>query len=138
MKKILVTTDFSVNSKAAMRFAVQLASQCDAALTFLHVHYILQPTSWNEATRAAYGKGETEKVQKELDSFVASLYKSLKVKPANYQCVIESSPFVDSTIMTYAADHAFDYLCISARGAGGWRKCLAPPPPTSSVNRRCR
>jgi nucleotide-binding universal stress UspA family protein len=34
MKKILVTTDLSVSSKAAMRFAIQLASQGDIALTF--------------------------------------------------------------------------------------------------------
>ncbi len=37
MKKILVTTDFSANSKAAIRFAIQLASQSDTALPFLHV-----------------------------------------------------------------------------------------------------
>ncbi|MCY7359433.1 MAG: universal stress protein [Rudanella sp.] len=122
MKKILVTTDFSVNSKAAMRFAIQFASQGDIALTFLHVQHIIRMTSWNEATYAAYEKGEVAKVRKTLDNFVDSVYKSLKINPTNHRCVIENSPFVDSTIMGYAADGIFDYICISARGAGMMEK----------------
>ena len=122
MKKILVTTDFSANSKAAMRFAIQLASQSDAALTFLHVQHVLRMTTWNEATYKAYEKGEVEKARETLNSFVDSVYKSLKINSKDYLCVIQNSPFVDSTIMTYAADHTFDYICISARGAGMMEK----------------
>lgn len=122
MKKILVTTDFSANSKAAMRFAIQLASQSDVALTFLHVQHIMRMTSWNEATYKAYEKSEVEKVQKTLDDFVHSVYKSLKISSQAHQYVIQNSPFVDSTIMTYAAVHTFDYICISARGAGMMEK----------------
>ena len=122
MKKILVTTDFSANSKAAMQFAIQLASQCDVELTFLHVQHIMRMTSWNEATYSAYEKSEIAQARKTLDSVVDSVYDHLKLNPVNQQCVIENSPFVDSTIMAYAADHAFDYICISARGAGMMEK----------------
>ena len=122
MKKILVTTDFSANSKAALRFAIQLASQSDAELTFLHVQHIMRMTSWNEVTYKNYEKVEIEKVQKTLDSFVDSIYKSLTISPKEYRCVIQNSPFVDSTIMNYAANHTFDYICISARGAGMMEK----------------
>ena len=122
MKKILITTDFSANSKAAMRFAIQLASQSDAALTFLHVQHVLRMTTWNEVTYKAYEKGEVEKARETLNSFVDSVYKSLKINPKDYLCVIQNSPFVDSTIMAYAADHTFDYICISARGAGMMEK----------------
>lgn len=118
MKKILVTTDFSANSKAAMRFAIQLASQSDAELTFLHVQHIMRMTTWNEETYKNYEKDEVEKADKTLNSFVDSIYKSLKINPKDHRCVIENSPFVDSTVMDYAADGAFDYICISARGAG--------------------
>ncbi|MDR6782771.1 nucleotide-binding universal stress UspA family protein [Pedobacter africanus] len=36
MKRILVTTDFSANSKAGLRFAIQLAAQNNYQLTFFH------------------------------------------------------------------------------------------------------
>ncbi|GAB3642657.1 universal stress protein [Spirosoma arcticum] len=118
MKKILVTTDFSANSKAALRFAIQLASQYEVALTFLHVQHVMRLTSWNETTYAAYEKSETAKAQTTLDEFVLSIYDKLKFNPTNYRCVIQNSPLVDSVIMGYAADHAFDFICLSARGAG--------------------
>lgn len=118
MKEILVTTDFSASSKAAVRFAIQLASQGDVALTFLHVQHIMRMTSWDETTYAAYEKNQVDKARKTLDDLVESVCKSLKADQPIYICIIKNSPFVDSTIMNYAADHAFDYICISARGAG--------------------
>ncbi len=82
----------------------------------------MRMTTWNETTYAAYEKGEVAKVRKTLDDFVNSAYKSQKVNSTNHLCVIQNSPFVDSTIMAYAADHAFDYICLSARGAGMMEK----------------
>ena len=122
MKKILVTTDFSANSKAAMRFAIQLASQSDVALTFLHVSHIPRPTTWTETTYAAHEKSELDKVRETLDQFVESLYKRRQIEPINSTCVVKNSPFTDSTIKDYAADHDFDYLCISTCGAGMFEK----------------
>lgn len=37
MEKVLVTTDLSVNSLAGLRFAIQLATQRNLELLFLHV-----------------------------------------------------------------------------------------------------
>ena len=122
MKKILITTDFSANSKAALRFAIQLASQYETALTFLHVQHVMRLTTWNEMTYAGYEKSETAKAQTTLDRFVLSIYDKLEINPANYTCVVRNSPLVDSVIMGYAADHAFDFICISARGAGTFEK----------------
>ncbi|MCY7356411.1 MAG: universal stress protein [Rudanella sp.] len=122
MKKILVTTDFSANSKAALRFAIQLASQHDFALTFLHVHNVMRPTSWNKATYAAYEKGEMAKIRKTLDRFVKSVYKSLKISTSDHPCAIENSVFPEIAIISYATDHAFDFVCVSTRGAGTFEK----------------
>ncbi len=124
MRKILVTTDFSANSKAAMRFAIQLASQCELALTFLHVHNVMRATSWDETTYLAYEKDETAKAKTTLDQFVLSIYDKLKLSPTNYACVVENSPLVDSAIMNHADDHAVDFICISARGAGAFEKLV--------------
>jgi len=122
MKKILVTTDFSAHSKAAMRFAIQMASQGEVALTFLHISHIPRPTTWTETTYTAHEKSELDRVRETLSHFVESVYKSREIDPANYTCVVKNSPFTDSTIKDYAADHAFDYICISARGAGMFEK----------------
>lgn len=118
MKKILVATDFSTNSKAALRFALKLAAQCNGELTFLHVHHVPRMTSWTQETYQAYEKKEMAKIQQTLDHFVQSVYQRLKIKSITHSCVILNSPFVDSTIMSYASDHAFDFICVSARGAG--------------------
>ena len=71
MKKILVTTDFSANSKAALRFTIQLASQGEVALTFLHVQQVMRMTTWNEAAYLAYKKGELAKAKQKLDHWSA-------------------------------------------------------------------
>lgn len=118
MKKILVTTDFSDSSKAAMRFAIQLASQCEVALTFLHVTSIPRPTIWTDATYATYEKGEMDTKQETLNQFVETVYKSRQVDPIIYTGVVKNSPFTDSTILDYAVSHGFDYICISTHGAG--------------------
>ena len=76
MEKIFVTSGFSNNSKAGMRFAIQLASQYKFELTFFHSYYIMKPTSWSDTTYATYEKGEANKIQKKLNQFVVSVYKS--------------------------------------------------------------
>lgn len=45
MNKILITTDFSSNSKAGLRFAIQMASQHNYSLTFFHSYHLLRPTN---------------------------------------------------------------------------------------------
>lgn len=122
MDKILVTTDFSTSSKAGMRFAIQLSTQGKYELTFFHSYYIMKPTSWSDATLAAYEKRETEKIQKQLNQFVESVYKSIGVVSKNKRCVISSSVTTDSNIREYAFTNKFNYICISTRGAGKLKK----------------
>ncbi|MBL0340770.1 MAG: universal stress protein [Bacteroidetes bacterium] len=122
MDKILVTTDFSTNSKAGLRFAIQLASQHQFELTFLHSYYIIKPTSWSDATFATYKKREEDKIQNKLNRFVTDVYKRMGVVPGTIKCIIKSSVFTDSNIREYAAENKFSYICISTRGAGKLKK----------------
>ena len=122
MDKILVTTDFSSNSKAGLRFAIQLATQQKYELTFFHSYYIMKPTSWNDATSAAYEKAEADKIQKKLNQFVESVYKNMGVVSKNIKCVIKSSVPTDSNISDYAYENKFNFICISTRGAGIFKK----------------
>src|SRR5436189_155716 len=122
MQKILVTTDFSPNSKAGLRFAIQLALQHKYELIFFHCYYVIKPTSWTEAKINAYEKDETIKIQHQLDRFVHSIYKSMDVVAKNIKCVIKSSLQIKRTIREYALQNKFSYICISTRGAGKIKK----------------
>lgn len=125
MNKILVTTDFSSNSKAGLRFAVQLASQCKCELVFFHSYNVAKPVSWKDEAFASFEKSEADKIQKKLNQFVASVYKSMKVSiPENKKCVIKSSVFADTNIREYAQENEFNFICISTRGAGSIKRIL--------------
>ncbi|TDE29268.1 universal stress protein [Flavobacterium ranwuense] len=122
MDKILVTTDFSSNSKGALRFAIQLASQHKFELTFFHSYYIANLTSKSDAAFADYEKKEANKIQKKLNQFVASVYKDMDVISINNKCVINSAVFADSNIREYAQENEFNFICISTRGSGKLKK----------------
>lgn len=122
MEKILVTTDFSSNSKAGIRFAIQLSKQMKVELTFFHSYYIMKPTSWSDETFLSYEKKETDKIQKKLEQFVSSIYKSIGVSFKNKNCVVSSSIFTESSISEYAYANNFNFICMSTRGAGKLKK----------------
>lgn len=122
MKKILVTTDFSSNSKAGMRFAIQMASQQECELTFFHSYYIMKPTSWGEKTFTSYENNEATKIKAKLEKFVASVYAGMGIVPGKINHVISSSFITDANIMKYASDKYFDFICISRRGGGKLKK----------------
>ena len=124
MKKILVTTDFSENSKAGLYFAIQLASQNNYELTFFNTYHILTPTAWNEVRVGGYEKDEAEKIEEKLNAFVEETFKGINEIAAPYKCVIKSSVFADSCIREYAAENNFDFICISTRGAGAVKRLL--------------
>lgn len=98
MKKILVTTDLSIKSKSALRFAIQLAAQSNVALTFLHVQHVLRMTTWNDATYRTYEKNELAHAHQALVQFVDTVYKRLTINPTDHTWVVENSPLVESTI----------------------------------------
>jgi nucleotide-binding universal stress UspA family protein len=122
MKKMLVTTDFSPNSKSGLRFAIQLASQHEYELTFLHVYYIMKPSSWHEKTFTEYEKRQVEKIQRDLNRLVDSVYKSMKISSSGNKCILLKSIHTDKGIREYAAKNKFSLICISTRGAGNIKK----------------
>lgn len=122
MDKILVTTDFSSNSKAGLRFAIQLASQHKFELTFFHSYYIANLTSMSDSAFADCERKEADKIQKKLNQFVESVYRDMDVVSKKKDCVINSAVFADSNIREYAQENKFDFICISTRGLGKLKK----------------
>ena len=122
MKKILVTTDFSANSKAGLKFAIQLSQQEKVQLTFFHSYYVMKPTSWERGRAKAFESEQVNKLQLQLEKFVAGVYKSMSLDVKKLDCVLSSSVTTDSNIVEYAAKNHYDFICITTRGAGTLRK----------------
>lgn len=118
MKKVLVATDFSTNSKVGLRFAIQLASQQQLLLTFIHSHNFIKPRDWSSTKFNDFVKRESNKLQKKLNQFVLSIYKEMKTKPTEYECIISKGVFPESCILEHSLKHQFDFICIGTRGAG--------------------
>ncbi|REJ83568.1 MAG: universal stress protein [Bacteroidetes bacterium] len=122
MEKILVTTDFSENSKAGLRFAIQLNTQTPLELTFFHSIYLSPPSPKLNTDFEKFEKSEIENTYLKLKEFTEGVYKSMKLKPGKVNYVVRSAVFADSNIMDYAASKKFNYICISTLGAGRIKK----------------
>jgi nucleotide-binding universal stress UspA family protein len=123
MNKILVTTDFSNNSQAAMRFAIQLASQQLHHLTFFHSTNIARPTQWSTAVYQSHENSESTKVLRKLQDFVAETYESMGLQPIEFDCVVKNNAATDRNIIQYAEENGYSYICISRNGenkSGRW------------------
>lgn len=122
MNRILVTTDFSINSKAGMRFAFQLAKQSGCEITFLHSIEILKPTSWSDKKFKEYANGEIEKNTNHLKKFVEDVVSELGIRPKPYKLEVIIGMNVSDLVMDHAKKLKADYICLSTRGAGAVQK----------------
>jgi len=122
MEKILVTTDQSANSKAAIRFAIKLAKQRKAELIILHVYHLLKPFKWSDHAFAEYTDSFRKKTTEEMSAFIAGIYHDIHEDEIRYQLVLVSNVDVVDGIMDYANKHSCSYICISTLGAGALKK----------------
>lgn len=119
MNRILVTTDFSTNSKAGLRFAIQLSKQRqDTELIFLYVDQEIDEEAWPEIDYSSYAKEEQGAIVSKLERFVKSVYRSMKVDPVKYKCAVYGHFNVVDGILSFAKKNKCSYICISTHGAG--------------------
>ena len=123
MKTILVTTDFSANSKKAIRFGMQLASQNNYKLLFYNVTNVMKkPSIWDTIYYGNYESAEIQKNQEKLKKFVARIHQESGLPIINYDCVCEAENSllfsIGKQIMHYANEVAANYICVSTRGFG--------------------
>jgi nucleotide-binding universal stress UspA family protein len=123
--KLLITTDFSVNSKGAIRFAKSLAKQSsDIEATFYHSVHFMKPTAWSDAFFKSYKEEEIERLTVELKKFVFSTIGQDKDKFTNVKFVIDSAISTEKDILRYAEKNKIDFICIATQGAGLLRKIM--------------
>lgn len=123
MKKVLVPTDFSPNSKSGIRFAIHWASQQKLELIFIHVLHILRPTQWTDSYFAKYAKEEENSCRTKFEKFIAGIYRSMNIISGKHSFVIVQGISADITILDYCRKNKdIDYICISTRGAGKFNR----------------
>ena len=118
MTTILVTTDFSSNSKAGIRFAIQLASQMPCKLVFYNALELMIPTLWSTEEMAEFIQTETTVCKKQLGKFLKNIFKKAEKEDITYDYAVEMGMNVDNFIANYAQKINTDFICMSTRGAG--------------------
>ncbi|WPO78542.1 universal stress protein [Flavobacterium sp. KACC 22761] len=124
MKKILVTTDLSDNSKVAVRFAIQLATQAEYELTFLNVSTALVIDPYSEASFTDVPASNHAKQVQQLIKFIETLYRQTKKKSRNINFIVENKIDINEAILSCAKRIKADYICMSTRGEGLMNKLL--------------
>ncbi len=123
--KLLVTTDFSANSKGAIRFAQTLSKQSsEIEVVFYHAVHFLKPTRWSDQFFNNYKTEEMERLSSELKKFVNTTLGKDKKRFTDIKFVIDTSISTEKDIISYAEKNKMDCICIATQGAGILRKIM--------------
>ncbi len=120
----MVTTDFSVNSKAGIRFALQLAKQTKSKLIFFHSLELPKPTRWSLEKYNSYAAVELKKTHLRLKQFVDKISLQTGLKARETQFVVAEGYKVDHVVIDFAKHIKANYICMSTRGAGTLKKLI--------------
>ena len=123
--KLLVTTDFSANSKGAIRFAQTLSRQTEnIEVIFYHAIHIMKPTVWSDVFFKAYKGDEIERLTAELKKFIHATIGADNGKFANVKFVVDNCISTEKDIIIFAEKNKMDFICIATQGAGMLRKVM--------------
>lgn len=123
MKKVLVPTDFSANSKTGIRYAIHWSTVQKLELVFVHVLHISRATKWTDAYYEKYSTEEVQNCSMKLKKFIAGIYSSMKIKPLRHSFEIIPGIGADISILNYCSSKpGIDYICISTQGAGKFKR----------------
>lgn len=118
MEKILVTTDQSMNSRAAIRFAINLANARKADLIVLNVYELMQPYTWTPDEFDLYRQDFEKKTKARITALVNKIAKPLKCPGAGFEVALVNNINVTDGIIQFTEKVHCSYLCIATRGAG--------------------
>jgi len=119
MKKILVPTDFSANSKSGVRFAIHWDVREKLELIFVHVLHILRPTQWSDAYYEKYAVQQKKVCTAKFEKSIMGIYDQMNVKPGKHSLIIIDGISADNAIVDFCQNNpGIDYICISTHGVG--------------------
>ena len=118
LKRILVPTDFSETSEAALRYGVELARRFVARLYLLHV-----PEHPGEAAAAEYPIGIFETMQNAAHDRLGHLLSEEETRDLRPECAMRLGvPWEE--IVRHAAEHEIDLIVIGTHGRQGMARVL--------------
>jgi nucleotide-binding universal stress UspA family protein len=118
MGQILITTDFSENAAAAIRFGLQLATQGGFKLVFMHVTEILKPVKWTEEFFRDFEQKELAGLEQQLKAQVMEVSAGTGSTVIDPRYVVRNSSSVPANVVHYAAQHNIRYICMARKGGG--------------------
>lgn len=125
MKKILVPTDFSENSKAGLRFALQWSTVEKIELVFAHVVHIPRLLQGADTNFPMYSENEKKKYKEKLEGFAVDVCKQMNIQPSTCSWIVIEGFSPDLAILEYCRQHNdIAFICISTRGAGRFKRIL--------------
>lgn len=123
--KLLVTTDFSANSKSAIKFASLLANKTSGSeIIFYHAIQVMKPTLWSDIHFKKYLDGEIKRLTIEMQTFVSKTTAKSLDKKVKIKFLVENSLSTEKAIIEAATKHKASFICISTKGAGLLRKLM--------------
>jgi nucleotide-binding universal stress UspA family protein len=123
--KLLVTTDFSANSKGAIRFAQTIAKQNkQIEVIFFHAIHIIKPTKWSDMFFLSYKNEEIERLTIELRKFIHGTIGKKNGNFLDIKFIVENSISTEKDIISYAEKNKIDFICMATQGAGMLRKVM--------------
>lgn len=119
MKNILVPTDFSENSKNALKYAQVLFSSLECGFYLLHVGTLLESGMDTFGVTASINDGlSMENAKKELGGMVESFRKSNKNKKHSFYPILEYG-FLIPTIKKQLDEKDMDLIVLGTKGVTG-------------------
>lgn len=117
MQRILVPTDFSDTSAAALRYAIALARRFDARLYFLHV------SDASVAADAAYPIELFETLENAAHDRLRRLLPEKEAKELQPACTMRIGVPADE-IVRYAEQHGIDLIVMGTHGREGVMRAM--------------
>jgi nucleotide-binding universal stress UspA family protein len=124
MAKILVTTDLSNNSKSAIKFAFQLASQMPMEIIFFNVEVGVPDNEWYPKKGKNKDKSSYQIRLEKLKDFIQRIIRDQNLPFTKYSCEVEIGIDTKNIILDFAKKKKVDFICTSTRGAGIGKKLL--------------
>lgn len=117
LKRILVPVDFSVNSKRALKYAVEFAKIFDGSLTLMYVvEPLVYPPDFSFG-QIGYPNIEDEVTRRAEQELQALADEHIGREVATEKVVVSGKPFFE--IIDYARENEIDLIIIATHGASG-------------------
>ncbi|WP_218243521.1 universal stress protein [Comamonas fluminis] len=119
-KHILIPTDGSQLSEAALRAGIQLAKEQGAQVTALFVMPDFRALIYGSRAMIAYDASEFEKsAQAEADTVLQFAQELAKIEGVSLNGVRSTSTSISETIIKQAQDSHCDLICMASHGRKG-------------------